>query len=165
MSFATTSVYMKIAVISMALALLMFVLGFATYHWMSYSYDSLGLWEREVHDRTHDITSDFLKHNRFTDWYRATQVFECFGLICLCVAFIFSLLYMCMDRMKKRCPLLTFVLFCFAAVVCMVIGFAIFIAKLKEKHSYDVGWSMGLAMAGCALTALANLMGLIELCR
>ncbi|XP_060569337.1 uncharacterized protein LOC132727774 [Ruditapes philippinarum] len=170
MGFNTTSVWIKVAFICLLLALVLFVIGFATISWMtSYNY-ALGLWKTKScyntirhYDgrcRTSSITSAWLKLAGWEDWFRATQAFECIGLICLGMALLIMFLFVFVDSMKKRSPLLAVIFFCFGAVLAMVIGFLILGLKLDHL---DIGWSMGLAIAGCILTFVAGVMSVIDL--
>ncbi|KAH3854038.1 uncharacterized protein LOC127875447 [Dreissena polymorpha] len=169
MGFNTSSVWIKVAIICLALALLLFVIGFATTHWMvlsGYRSSSYGLWSHEYcdHHRCADnkITGALLRQYKWEDWYRATQAFECIGLICLSVALLVIILFVFVDRMRKRNPLIAIIILSFCAVVAMVIGFLIFALKL-EDYGYSVGWSMALAIAGCILTFVAGVMCVIDL--
>lgn len=137
--------------------------------WMTSFYSDYGLWRANVCRADYrsrygcssfSITSMWLKRNGWEDWYRATQAFECIGLICLAMALLIMVLFVFVDRMRKRSPLLAVIFFCFAAVIAMVIGFLIFGIKLE---GYDIGWSMGLAIAGCVLTFVAGVMSVIDL--
>ena len=51
----------------------------------------------------------------FTDSHRAVQAFESMGLICVAMALLILCLYVFMDRMRKRSPLIAIIVFTFAA--------------------------------------------------
>ena len=51
---------------------------------------------------------------------------------------------------------------CVFAVFCMVIGFIVFATKYEE-HGMEIGWSMGVAMAGCILTFVAGIMCVLQI--
>lgn len=167
MGFNTSSIWIKVALICLLLGTLLFVIGFATNVWMTtdgYRYANYGLWRVESCDRvscsSFKITHDWLRLHGMDDWYHATQAFECMGLIAVCIALLICLLFVFVDTMRKRTPLLATIFFCFAAVLCMVIGFLIIGIKMEY---YSIGWSMGLAIAGCALTFVAGVMCVIDL--
>lgn len=44
----------------------------------------------------------------------------------------------------------------------MVIGFIVFATKYEEK-GYEVGWSMGVAIAGCICTFVAGIMCVLQI--
>lgn len=163
MGFNTSSIFIKVAFVCVLLATLLFIIGFATVSWMVYdqyhTYDTYdyGLW-RVKHCGRRNSCSNYGTPTQ--DWMRATQAFECMGLISLAVAVIITVLFVFVDKMRKRSPLIAIIIFCFVAVACMIIGFIIFGTKLS---SADVGWSMGVAIAGCILTFVAGVMCVIDL--
>ena len=44
----------------------------------------------------------------------------------------------------------------------MVIGFIVFATKYEEK-GMDIGWSMGVAIAGCICTFVAGIMCVLQI--
>ena len=48
------------------------------------------------------------------------------------------------------------------SVFCMVIGFIVFATKYEEK-GLDIGWSMGVAIAGCICTFVAGIMCVLQI--
>ncbi|XP_052768276.1 uncharacterized protein LOC128208757 [Mya arenaria] len=172
MGFNTASVWLKVSVVCLALATLVFVIGFATVSWMSYggAYGSsdYGLWRHSGCDRSrcwsYKISGYWLDVQGWEDWYQATRAFECVGLICLGLALLITFLFVFVDRCKKRSALIATIVFTFAAVLAMVIGFLIFALKFDDVHAaYGVGWSMGLAIAGAILAFIAGVFLVIEL--
>ncbi|KAK3603061.1 hypothetical protein CHS0354_015754 [Potamilus streckersoni] len=174
MGFNTASIWIKVALAALALGSLLFTIGYATVAWMTYTAahvdDDYGLWrhsycsqQRCTDDR---LTAPYLRLRGWTDWYQATQAFETMGLICILLALLIILLFVFIDRMRKRSPLIAIIVFCFAAVVFMVIGFIIINVKFDSVHLYNpygIGWSQGLAISGCVCAFIAGIMSIIDL--
>jgi len=181
MGFNTSSVWLKVALVCLSVGTLIFVIGFATNSWKTadnaYNYKvRWGLWSyynchqdvRRVRSCSSlDITKYVLEsYERHTgeDWvafYRATQVFECLGLVCAGLALIIIFLFVFCDQMRKRSALIFIIVLCFVGVACMVIGFAVFGTQFPGY--YEVGWSMGIAIAGSILIFIAGVMAVLDL--
>ncbi|OWF46633.1 uncharacterized protein LOC110455464 isoform X2 [Mizuhopecten yessoensis] len=162
----TSSTWMKIALICLCLGLLLFVIAFATTGWMvytAYGYDRAnGLWEFKDCTGRGCVSGDVNPNRLMNDWYRATQAMECFGLICIVIATFLLLLYFFVASCKRRNALLATIVFTFASVGFIVIGIAIFASKF-DNYGYEVGWSMGLAIAAAILAFVAGIMEVLEI--
>ncbi|KAK7103513.1 uncharacterized protein [Littorina saxatilis] len=166
--FRTISTWLKIALVCLSLGVLLFVIGFATESWVVVDsghhrgYVVFGLWKTKD-CRTSYACSTHKYDNRYLqDYHKATQAMECLGLIGMLLAFLLLLLYVFVDSCRRREALLATIFFLFGAVVCMVIGFIVF-ATHYENYSSDIGWSMGVAIAGCILTFIAGVMCVLQI--
>ncbi|PVD26603.1 hypothetical protein C0Q70_14280 [Pomacea canaliculata] len=86
---------------------------------------------------------------------------ECIGLIAVLLAFLILLLYCFVNGCRRREALLATIFFIFGAVIAMVIGYIIFGTKY-EGAGYEVGWSMGVAIAGTVLIFIAGIMSVLQ---
>ncbi|KAL4238138.1 Lens fiber membrane intrinsic protein [Mactra antiquata] len=169
MAFKTSSIWVKVGFICLILGTILFVIGFATTAWMVINYrgksDEYGLW-RHIHCplrgscRTTKITERWLDSWISTAPYRATRALESIGLGCQLLALFIMILFVFVDRAKRRSPLIAIVVFCILGAICMAVGFVVF---ALEYNMRDVGWSMGVAITGCVLTFVAGIMGILEL--
>lgn len=158
---------MKLALAFLSLGVLLFVIGFATDSWMvsephrGYGYRSYyrGLWR---HKECHGNVCTSARYVYPEDYHKATQAMECIGLIGMLLAFLLLLLYVCVDSCRRREAMLATIFFIFGAVIAMVIGFIIFATKLEER-GYDIGWSMGVAIAGSICVFIAGIMCVLHL--
>ncbi|XP_062587244.1 uncharacterized protein LOC134248873 isoform X3 [Saccostrea cucullata] len=169
----TASINLKLALVSLTLALILFIVGFSSIYWLQIErpeenyLDSYGLW---IHYRCEDprgchedpMNSVYLGNKEWTGWFRLTQAVECLGLICMVVALLILLLYFFVSSCKQRKALYAIILFTFLSVLFIVIGIAVFGGKM-DKMGYSVGWSMGLAIAGAILAFFAGIMEVLEL--
>ncbi|KAL4238366.1 Lens fiber membrane intrinsic protein [Mactra antiquata] len=170
MAFNTSSIWIKVGFICLILGTILFVIGFATTAWMVIdSYrghsDEYGLWRHKSCPYIGTCTSQKITERWLDSWtsrdsYRATRAFESIGLGCQLLALFIMILFVFVDRAKRRSPLIAIVVFCIVGAVCMAIGFVIFAMEFDRR---DVGWSMGVAIAGCVLTFVAGIMGILEL--
>lgn len=205
--WGAASIPLKVALIVLCLAFVVFIIGFATKGWAETEYPSemgvisrripvyveqeLGLWNFEncikarydYRYRDDDLrrygrnrlfvctTNDidlFIKGLRYcADWYRAVQAMECIGLILMVAALILLFLYFFVDSIKQKKYLYIIIGLTFGAVVCIVIGAAVYGSKIKEiiyvSYVYKLGWSFGLAVAGAILAFVAGIAEIIEL--
>lgn len=166
--FRTASIWLKIAVACAAVGLVLFVIGFATTSWTVRDYRngdsySFGLWQRTRCYRGCETES----YGQLNDYHRAIQAMECLGLIGFFLGLATLFLYMCMDSCRRRDFLQACTAFIFVGLLCACIGFAIFGSKdNRENHrSGDMGWSMGIAIAGSCLYGLSELCLILQLVR
>ncbi|GAB1608415.1 uncharacterized protein LOC115213003 [Argonauta hians] len=138
----------------LSLGLLLFVIGFASPHWADYDEQHTGLWKGYFCYITgcKDVTRI---HTNNPDWFKATQALETLGLIALLLAFIILFLYMCVESCRGRNALMAVMISIFAGVAFIIIGVIIFSTK---NHSFTIGWSMGVAIAGAVFSFIAGVM-------
>lgn len=187
MGFNTASVWIKVALFCLVLSVVLFVIGFATISWMSndgrdyhgYGWtDDWGLWRRKTCEYRRGCLSEKLNTRVLTfygleDSHRAVQAFESMGLICIAMALLIMLLFVFIDRMRKRSPLIAIIVFTFAAVVFMVIGFIVMATQFDSDDyrrrrgmiSLSPHWSMWIAIVGCVLAFISGVMCVIDLNR
>ncbi|XP_014771018.1 uncharacterized protein LOC106869694 isoform X1 [Octopus bimaculoides] len=162
MNFASSaSKWMKIALASHFFGTLMFLVGFSTYAWLQETLKgntiSVGLWKTRSCDRNGGcITFDSVSSHS-QDWFKACQALEILGLIALLLAFIILFLYMFVETCRGRNALLAIMICTFAGVAFIIIGVIIFNTK-KGSSLYEIGWSMGLAIAGAVFAFIAGVM-------
>ncbi|GFO04067.1 lens fiber membrane intrinsic protein-like [Plakobranchus ocellatus] len=168
--FRTASIWLKIAIICCALGLVIFIIGFATTSWMTTKDHNRsfynGLWQEKYCKRggscrTHSYTS-------LNDYHRAIQAMECLGLIGFTLSLATLLLYLCMDSFRRRDFLQAATAFTFAGIFFASVGFALFGSKDNEENHKalrDIGWSMGIAIAGTILYGIAGLCLILQLVR
>ncbi|XP_063425863.1 uncharacterized protein LOC134709641 isoform X2 [Mytilus trossulus] len=154
-----------LSLVTLCCSLILFIIGLFTVSWMktsgvgtSYDY---GLFKERDCDRdrcTYTTWSEIMNE----DWYRATQAMECLGLISLVLALLVLLLYFCVPSCKVRKALYGMIFFTFLAVMFIVIGIAIFGSTFDEK-GFDVGWSMGLAIAAALLAFISGILQILEM--
>ncbi|XP_061172524.1 uncharacterized protein LOC133181889 [Saccostrea echinata] len=205
--WGAASISLKVALIVLCLAFVIFIIGFATKGWAKTEYPSeiveisrripiyveleLGLWRYEYCNKArYDYRyrdNDIRRYNRnrhfvcttndidlfigglryCADWYRAVQAMECLGLILMAGALILLFLYFFVDSIKQKKYLYIIIGLTFGAVVCIVIGVAVFGSKIKETtyvfYLYKLGWSFGLAVAGAILAFVAGIAEIVEL--
>ncbi|KAL5008856.1 hypothetical protein ScPMuIL_014437 [Solemya velum] len=170
--FLSSSIWLKIAFIGLCLASVLFVIGFATVAWMSYDHPQLdyGLWktrycsgrqcqETEVDNR---LLRTLQLDGQAKDWYRASQVMECFGLVCMLIALILLFVFVFAESCRRRNILIAIIALIFAAVVFMIIGISVFATKFENRGG-SVGWSMGLAIASAIFAFVSDIMLVLEL--
>nr|KAG5687173.1 hypothetical protein BaRGS_033060 [Batillaria attramentaria] len=97
------------------------------------------------------------------NFHKATQALECIGLIAVFLALLLLLLYCFVDSCRRREALTATIFFIFGAVLCMVIGIIVFATKYEEI-GYEIGWSMGVAIAGVICTFIAGVFCVLQLC-
>lgn len=170
------SIWLKIGLVCVSLGALLFIIGFSTDSWMldhgrydhrSYQHhqqqwSTEGLW-RQLVCNVNRCDSSRYRSFQVPDFHKATQAMECLGLICQLLAVLLLVLYICVDQCRRRNVMLTVIFFLFAAVGFMVIGFVVFAVKY-EAYGYEVGWSMGIAIAGCILVFVAGIMCVMQIC-
>ncbi|XP_064603264.1 uncharacterized protein LOC135468774 [Liolophura sinensis] len=171
----TASTWLRISLVMLILAIILFVVGFATVYWIEaewYKHDprlrgksfwSYGLWEQRICMKQNFIGCYNAKNSNQPAWFHAAQAMECLGLICLVLAFIILILYTCVTSMRRRNPLILAIILTFLAVAFIVIGVAIFVTKFDTIY-FDVGWSLALAIAAAVCTFVSGILSLLELC-
>ncbi|XP_005104357.1 uncharacterized protein LOC101852108 [Aplysia californica] len=164
--FRTASVWLKVAIICMGLGLLLFVIGFATVAWKVDRYPGkteVGLWQTYY---CSGRGCGSYKYAVVTDFHRAVQAMECIGLIGFFLAILVLLLYLCMDSCRRRDFLQAATVFTFVGVVFSCIGYTMFGASDSDYNlgrGREVGWSMGVAIAGTVAYGVAGLMLILQL--
>ncbi|GFR70386.1 hypothetical protein ElyMa_003785100 [Elysia marginata] len=92
---------------------------------------------------------------------------ECLGLIGFFLGLATLLLYLCMDSCRRRDFLQACTAFVFAGLLFACIGFALFGSK-DNRENYkrgEIGWSMGLSIAGSVLYGVAGFCLILQLVR
>ncbi|XP_071163651.1 uncharacterized protein [Mytilus edulis] len=173
------SVYIIISLFCLAISVVLFLVGFSSAVWVKKTYEDkgvrmYGLWKYTRYYPWVESTEEYRLSGLLlssdetplsattTDWYRATQAMECLGLISLVLALLILLLYFCVPSCKVRKALFGMIFFTFLAVMFIVIGIAIFGSKFDEK-GFDVGWSMGLAIAAALLAFISGILQILEM--
>ncbi|CAI9723971.1 XP_029637759.1uncharacterized protein LOC115213003 isoform X2 [Octopus vulgaris] len=153
---SSNSKWINIALAFLSLGLLLFIIGFSTSHWVVYGHQHTGLWEKFfcTHRVCYEVSA-VSRHN--ADWFKACQALETLGLIALLLAFIILFLYMFVETCRGRNALLAIMICTFAGVAFIIIGVIIFNTK-KAGSLYEIGWSMGLAIAGAVFAFIAGVM-------
>ncbi|KAK3790259.1 hypothetical protein RRG08_034822 [Elysia crispata] len=166
--FRSASIFLKIALACAAVGLLLFVIGFATTSWTTRHYHRddwyFGLWQQKTCN-PRDCRTD--SYGRLNDYHRAIQAMECLGLIGFILGLVSLLLYMCMDSFRRRDFLQASTAFIIAGLLFACIGFALFGSKdnRENKLSGEIGWSMGLAIAGSVLYGVSGICLILQLVR
>ncbi|CAL1530689.1 unnamed protein product [Lymnaea stagnalis] len=164
--FRAASTLLKIAIIAFALGLLLFIIGFATNSWKIgfnlYPF-GYGLWNYFRCDRG-CVNYPISQPN---DFHSAIQAMECLGLIGFGLALLILLLYLCADSCRRRHILQVTTALAFAGILFACIGFALFGSNDMHNigRSQDVGWSMGIAIAGTVIYAIGGIMLIVQLVR
>lgn len=163
--FRAASTWLKIAIIAFAIGLLLFIIGFSTSSWKVSYDDGYGLWSFFDCRRRHCISGPYAYTN---DFHNAIQAMECLGLIGFGLALLILLLYVCADSCRRRDILQATTAIAFAGILFASIGFALFGSNNRENRvgiGRDIGWSMGLAIAGTICYGLGGIMLIIQLIR
>ena len=139
--------------ICVTMAIVLFVIGFATTAWSSHKNTfggntREGLWE----------VCTCNKNGERDDWFLAVQAMITIGLIGLLIAFLLICLYMCIHTVSKNTTLLALVIVCFITVVFMVIGFVIYGAKRDGLH-----WSFAVTVLSSILCLIAGILSLVQM--
>ncbi|CAG5121152.1 unnamed protein product [Candidula unifasciata] len=170
----TASVWLKGAIISFAIGLLLFVIGFATTSWVVYhhrglrnDYQNNGLWQSYVCRNNQHCTTYSLYY--LNDYHRAIQAMECLGLIGYIISLVILLLYLCADSCRRRDFLQATTAITFAGILFACIGFALFGSHSNQENiqgvNGNIGWSMGIAIAGTVLYGLGGIFLIVQLIR
>ncbi|RUS76077.1 hypothetical protein EGW08_016151 [Elysia chlorotica] len=167
--FRSASIFLKIAFACAALGLLLFVIGFATTSWTivrprSYQDTDYGLWE---YKHCNGRSCSTYTYKGLNDYHRAIQAMECLALIGFSLGLLTLLLYMCMDSFRRRDFMQAATAFIFAGLVFACIGFGLFGTKdnRENHHPGDIGWSMGIAIAGSVLYGVSGFCLVLQLVR
>ncbi|XP_059150054.1 uncharacterized protein LOC131936934 [Physella acuta] len=162
------STWLKIALGCFSLGLILFVIGFATSSWMVSSnyrnqHMESGLWQHKFCAGSTCQGGDTYPN----DYHRAIQAMECLGLIGFFLALLVLLLYICADSCRRKDFLQATVALAFAGVLFSSIGYAIFGSSTNNENLYgrgrNIGWSMGVAIAGTIFYALGGIMLIVQL--
>lgn len=152
----SSSKWINIAFGALTLGLLLFVIGFSTNYWAVRNPNHLGLWQSHMCYRYGCRDFSNVSSNN-ADWFKACQALETLGLIALLLAFIILFLYMFVESCRGRNALMAIMMCTFAGVAFVIIGIIIFNTK-KGYQMYNIGWSMGLAIAGAIFSFIAGIM-------
>jgi hypothetical protein len=133
------------------IAVIFYVLGFATVGWEYGGRVWIGLWS----------TCTSTNYAYDADWFKATQAMITIGLILLIASLITIFLYMFVHSlsMSKNDLIKAFTCLAFIAVVFMVIGFIIFGAK----HRYDLNWSFAFCVIGAVFCFVAGILAIFQM--
>lgn len=164
------STWLKIALVVLSLGVILFVVGFATEAWMVAPYYhhhprynvaySHGLWKFRICDSYNRCSP--ARYGNVEDFHKATQAMECLGLIAVLLALLLLILYCFVDSCRRREALLAATFFIFASVVFIVIGIIVFATKMEER-GYEVGWSMGVTIAGAILIFISGVFCILQI--
>ncbi|XP_059150056.1 uncharacterized protein LOC131936936 [Physella acuta] len=92
---------------------------------------------------------------------------ECLGLIGFFLALLVLLLYICADSCRRKDFLQATVALAFAGVLFSSIGYAMFGSSQNVENIWglgrEVGWSMGVAIAGTVFYAFGGIMLIVQL--
>lgn len=134
--------------VTLTLAILLYVMGFATVAWSVRGAYREGLWE----------ACRCGKHGDVDDWFRAVQAMLIIGLIGLIIAFLLVCIYMCVHSLSKNKTLIALVIVCFLSVVFMVIGFIIYGSKRDGLH-----WSFAVTVISSILCLVAGVLSVVQM--
>ncbi|ELU11543.1 hypothetical protein CAPTEDRAFT_215353 [Capitella teleta] len=135
--------------ICISLAVVLYVIGFATVAWSIRGSDHTGLWE----------ACRCGKQGNDEDWFRATQAMITMGLIGVCLSFILVCIYMCVHSVSKNTTLIALTIICFLSVLCCLIGLGIFGSKVKD----DVNWSFALTCIAGIFTLFGGILSILQM--
>ncbi|KAK2167851.1 hypothetical protein LSH36_23g07027 [Paralvinella palmiformis] len=134
--------------VALTLAILLYVIGFATTAWSINGAYREGLWENCRCGKIGDAQ----------DWFHAVQAMITIGLIGLILAFLLVCIYMCVHSLSKNKTLIALVIVCFLSVVFMVIGFIIYGSKRDGLH-----WSFAVTVISSILCLVAGILSVVQM--
>ncbi|XP_050406769.2 uncharacterized protein LOC126822065 [Patella vulgata] len=164
-SLRSASIWLKVALATLIIAVILFIVAFATSAWMTHTYrqnyQSIGLWKyRKCGGST--CNEGRIGYRWGTDFHHATQAMETLGLIALLLSLLILLLYMFVDSCRRRNALIVTIVFIFVSVFFIVVGIAVCADKYEER-GFSIGWSMGLAIAAAIFDFVAGVMCVLQL--
>ncbi|BFZ07180.1 hypothetical protein BsWGS_10219 [Bradybaena similaris] len=164
----TASLWLKLASVSVLIGIILFVIGFATPAWRVHSSlgeETWGLWQFH----TCIFGCRTVSYGRINDFHRAIQAMECIALIGYFLSTLCVLLYMCVDSLRHRGCLQAATATALAGIVFACIGYGLFGASSDTDNTYgyatEMGWSMGVSIAGTILFGVAEIMLILQLVR
>ncbi|CAH1794968.1 unnamed protein product [Owenia fusiformis] len=132
----------------LALALVLYVVGFATTGWTIVLNSHFGLWESCVCGRAPSGA----------DWFRAVQAMIIIGHVGLVACMICVFIYMCVHAVNKTNTILALTIICFVTVLFMLVGFIVYGAKAT-----NVSWSFVLCVVGGIFTLIAGVLSVVQM--
>jgi hypothetical protein len=136
--------------VCLALASILYVIGFATTEWSVDQNRHDGLWA--------SCTCGQQLRDGDEDWFKATQAMVTIGLIGLLLAMILACIYLCIHSVSKNCTILTLVIVCFLSCIFMIIGFIIYGVKRP-----GLSWSYVCAVISSILTFVAGVLAVFQI--
>lgn len=160
----TATVWAKIALLLMFIALGLHVAGFATMYWeqtetiQENTVYSVGLWKSVNCSGGHNsacnnfaVPSTYIKQS-----FKAVQAFECIVLILLTIIVIVAALYVASERFREMSIAIFVTVMCFLTVTFAVISMIIWLAQIPSNH-YP-GYSFGLCVFAFILLFLGGIL-------
>ncbi|ESO87666.1 hypothetical protein LOTGIDRAFT_234917 [Lottia gigantea] len=164
-SLRSASTWLKVAFACLIIAVILFIVAFATSAWVSYhyrnDYQSIGLWKGR------HCTGNFCTEGRFRfsfnyDFHHAVQALECLGLIFILLSLVVLILYIFVDSCRRRNALIAIIVFIFLSVFFIVVGIAVCASKYEDR-GFSIAWSMGLAIAAAIFDFVAGVMCVLQI--
>ncbi|KAK2191439.1 hypothetical protein NP493_53g13006 [Ridgeia piscesae] len=134
--------------ITLALACVLYVIGFSTTAWSITGHSYRGLW----------LSCSCYSQNRVEDWFRAVQAMITIGLIGLLLGMILVCVYMCVHTISKNTTIIALVVICFLSAIFMLIGFVIYGTKAD-----DLSWSFIVTVIASILCLLAGILSILQM--
>jgi len=134
--------------VCLALASILYVIGFATTEWSVNNGKHEGLWASCECGLTQEDT----------DWFKATQAMVTIGLIGLLLAMILACIYLCIHSVSKNSTILALVIVCFLACIFMIVGFIVY-----GTYRGGLSWSFVCTVIACILTFVAGVLSIFQI--
>ncbi|XP_076463950.1 uncharacterized protein LOC143296079 [Babylonia areolata] len=160
----------RLTLACLTLGAVLFVVGFSTDWWVEtvvWSSEhrhmvslARGLW-RHRECPPSGCTSHPYHLPSLPGFHRTAQGLECVGLAGLVLSYVLLLLFGCVKACHRRETVVFFLLFSLGAVMSMVAGFCVFTLRYVDE-GFEMGWSLGVAIAGCSLTLVADVVIVAE---
>lgn len=158
MPCGTSTGWAKWAFIVMCVALILFIVGFATNYWMqneSTTVTSVGLWKLQTCTSgtcdTQSVPSSYKNDN-----YRATQAFEIMALIMFLVTPVMLGIYVFAAGARSYNFAVVCMVMCFLTAILLFTGSILWIFALYSNFS--IAWSYGLTLVALFLALIAGIL-------
>ncbi|XP_013397472.1 lens fiber membrane intrinsic protein [Lingula anatina] len=150
----------KASLITSPIALLLFVIGFATPYWVAGSYKVVvdievnsGLWEKCL------AGNCFAPSNE--DWLDASRAMACLGLLCAIITVVLAALYVCVSRFDKPAVPFAQGALHLAAALFVLIGDIVFAVHAVDKDIM-ISWSIILTMLMIVLEIVSGILVILH---
>lgn len=155
----TASLWAKIALVVIIIAMVLDIAGFATISWMVYQITTnsvrVGLWQMKSCAGTactEGSVSSSLKNENFT----ATQAFEIMAFVLFLLTPIAIGVYVFVRGARGNCLAITAIIMCFSASFCGFVGMICWLVYVPDP--YVVSYSLGLTVLASILACIAGLL-------
>lgn len=160
----TSTIWAKLALVLIFIALGLHTAGFATMYWMQIEtiqenlVYSIGLWKTNNCSGGHDSAcNDAAVPDSYVDGsFRAVQAFESIVLIFVVITIVVASLYVASERFREMSIAVFIMVMCFVSVTFGVIAMIIWLAQIPTD--YYPGYSFGLCVFAFILLFLAGIL-------